>query len=338
MSDRYSRIFMLAPRLYTEGAPVVIFAGALLKDTFTGNILAQLKIQNIQWQPLKAVTVLITQYDVEHKMLEDQVEYRYILDERCSQGIDFGQETPILLDSNTRSFEVCVIKVVFANNDVWEAEPRLWTSLIVQKDISYSLKRNEFREQWLSMFGDNCRLTIEDDRDLWLCSCGGINKKESNSCYKCRHLYETYKNTTDKELESRYNEWLESEKIKQNEARKKEKKIIIAVVIVIVTLIELILMSSLLEVIREDKIEERLMGKRFSHTTYHWYGGEDTSSIVFRDNGELFYVRTETKSWNVEIKEGKIVLEIIGEEDLEIEVDEKDNPIAIIDSDGNRFD
>lgn len=57
MSERYSKLFTLPPNLYSEGAPVVIAAGALLKDNETGKVLAQLKIQNISDKPIKAVTV-----------------------------------------------------------------------------------------------------------------------------------------------------------------------------------------------------------------------------------------------------------------------------------------
>ena len=35
MSERYSKVFSLPENLYAEGAPVVIAAGALLKDNQT---------------------------------------------------------------------------------------------------------------------------------------------------------------------------------------------------------------------------------------------------------------------------------------------------------------
>ena len=36
MSERYSRLFSLPENLYAEGAPVVIAAGALLKESRNG--------------------------------------------------------------------------------------------------------------------------------------------------------------------------------------------------------------------------------------------------------------------------------------------------------------
>ena len=44
MSERYHRLFSLPDNGYAQGAPVVLAAGALLKDNQTGQILAQLKI------------------------------------------------------------------------------------------------------------------------------------------------------------------------------------------------------------------------------------------------------------------------------------------------------
>ena len=40
MSERYTKLFDLSENLYTESAPVVIAAGAILKDNQTGKILA----------------------------------------------------------------------------------------------------------------------------------------------------------------------------------------------------------------------------------------------------------------------------------------------------------
>ena len=48
MGERYTRLFLLSEQLYIENAPVIIVAGALLKDNKTDNILVQLKFQNIE--------------------------------------------------------------------------------------------------------------------------------------------------------------------------------------------------------------------------------------------------------------------------------------------------
>ena len=63
MSERYTRLFSLPENLYSVGAPVVIAAGAVLKDNQTGKVLTQLKIQNISDKAVKAATVSIVPMD-----------------------------------------------------------------------------------------------------------------------------------------------------------------------------------------------------------------------------------------------------------------------------------
>ena len=60
MAERYSRLFSLPEDLYTEGAPLVISAGALLMDNQTGKVLAQLKLRSISDKVINSVKLLVT--------------------------------------------------------------------------------------------------------------------------------------------------------------------------------------------------------------------------------------------------------------------------------------
>ena len=75
MSERYSKLFSLPENLYTTGAPVVIAAGALLKDNQSGNVLAQLKLQNINSQTIKAATVQIFPMDTAGDAIDESITY-----------------------------------------------------------------------------------------------------------------------------------------------------------------------------------------------------------------------------------------------------------------------
>ena len=55
MSERYIKVFAGKENLYLEGAPVIILASALLKDTQTGKMLAQLKLQNISEKSISMI-------------------------------------------------------------------------------------------------------------------------------------------------------------------------------------------------------------------------------------------------------------------------------------------
>ena len=77
MSERYARLFALPENLYAAGAPVVIAAGALLKDTQTDRVLAQLKLRNIGDKPHTAVTVTVVPLDTVGKPRGQAVDSPY---------------------------------------------------------------------------------------------------------------------------------------------------------------------------------------------------------------------------------------------------------------------
>ncbi len=89
MSERYTRLFSLPENLYAEGAPVLIAAGALLKDNQTGNVLAQLKFKNIGFKTIKAIKVRITLLDTVGRSLGNPITYQY-LDLSASRDSEFG--------------------------------------------------------------------------------------------------------------------------------------------------------------------------------------------------------------------------------------------------------
>lgn len=104
MSERFTKLFSLPENLYSEGAPVVVSAGALLKDNQSAKVLVQLKIKNISDKTLKAVKVKIQSFDTVGNPLEEETEYEY-LDLAVNRDEEFGQKVPIVLPSDsTRSF------------------------------------------------------------------------------------------------------------------------------------------------------------------------------------------------------------------------------------------
>lgn len=108
MAERYSRLFTLPTNLYSEGSPVLIEAGALLRDNVTGGVLAQLKIKSLSSKVIKAMTVGIIPCDIAGRRLSDAVMHQY-LDMNFGRDSEFGQKNAIALpDPATRSFKVYV--------------------------------------------------------------------------------------------------------------------------------------------------------------------------------------------------------------------------------------
>ncbi|MBE6764087.1 MAG: hypothetical protein E7553_07055 [Ruminococcaceae bacterium] len=220
MSERYSRMFSLPTELYTSGAPVVIVAGALLKDSRTGSMLAQLKIRNIQKKIIKAVKVSVLAKDAADRSLGEEREHSYsALNVRRDE--DFGQKSPIMLDRNTCAFIAKVTEVVFSDQTIWTAdEQACWEPLTpaVSPESRFPLAQlaKEFRIQ----FGENVLCFPTRDKELWRCACGVFNHNSEACCHVCGRSYEVMARVTEEELLDRVKKKQELEQSKKRERRK----------------------------------------------------------------------------------------------------------------------
>ena len=224
MSERYVRVFELPKNLYLENAPVVISAGALLKDRQTGKMIAQLKFKNITNKTIKALKISVLPLDTVGDKLDGEVFFEY-LDLSASRSEVFGAKTPIKLPNNsTRGFTAAVKEVVFTDNSVW-SEDGVWTSLCTSESLFALLKDSELVKQYKLEFSDKCENQPVEDRDIWICSCGEINKNSESTCFKCECYLEELKNVDLEVLkEKKHKRLIEEAKeaaIKQKEMRKK---------------------------------------------------------------------------------------------------------------------
>lgn len=118
MSERYKRLFALPENLHTEDAPVVIMAGALLKDNQTGRVLAQLKLKNVSEETIKSVKVSIQAFGksgVEAK--EIHYEYANI---SVKSGEEFGSKTPVEMNNKILYYSAVITEVLFENGTAWK--------------------------------------------------------------------------------------------------------------------------------------------------------------------------------------------------------------------------
>lgn len=186
MSERYSKLFSLPENLYSIGAPVVIAAGALLKDNQTGRVLAQLKIQNISDKVVKAATVSISPLDTVGKPLGETISYQY-LDLNAGRDADFGPKTPVALpDAATRAFSVSVSEVIFADNTVWAASETPWEPLSAPVPLEQAFDDKELVSQYRIKYGENCKCIFKQEKDLWRCACCALNHENERLCHRCQ--------------------------------------------------------------------------------------------------------------------------------------------------------
>lgn len=255
MSERYSKLFSLTENLYATGSPVLIAAGALLKDNQSGKIIAQIKLRNIHRKAIKAAKVCIVPFDTVGCTLGDAVHYQY-LDLSAARNEEFGQKIPIALpDAATRSFAATVEEIAFTDNSIWKATGEPWEVLPVPTFIA-KFHGAEFEKQFKIKYGQNCKNLPLSEKDLWYCACGELNRQEETNCHKCGKVYSEISSFSVDELNAEKDARLAKEKAQAEEAaeqarvqaeenRKKVKKLAkIIVPIVVIAIIAIIAVSA----------------------------------------------------------------------------------------------
>jgi len=224
MRDRYIRLFSLSDNLYTEGAPVLILAGALLKDTQTGQLLAQLKMLNIVPQKTKAVMVRIAPLDITGKSLGETVEYQY-LDLNVARDETFGQKTPIVLpDPTTRGYTASVTEVVFSDNSIWSGQSGPWEPFTKPPLLADVIQDEELIKQYKIKYGERCTTLFSADKDIWFCACGAINHSSENTCHTCGNPIEATQAIDWEDLKRERDLRLEKEAEAQEDAARKNEE------------------------------------------------------------------------------------------------------------------
>lgn len=186
MSERYLKLFSLEENLYIPGSPVLIAAGALLKDTQTGRILGQLKLQNISDQPIKAATVALIPLDTVGNPLGEPVSYQY-LDLKVTRDAYWGSQDPIRFsDPSTRAYTASVKEVIFSDNSIWTAPNSAWKALPAKTTLETQLDDFELATQYRMHFGMECQYGYQTAEDLWYCPCGAVNHQGERACHSCQ--------------------------------------------------------------------------------------------------------------------------------------------------------
>ena len=246
MGERYTRLFSLSEQLYIENAPVIIAAGALLKDNKTDNVLVQLKFQNIEEKQIKALTVQIIPLDIKNKKIGEKIEYQY-LDLNEERDVYFGADVPIMVsNNNVRGFEVGVTEVVFKDNTEWEHEYISWGILEKPHLLKDTLKSLELVKQYKLKYGQDSTYTLKKEKRIWYCTCGALNHEDEKICHKCTKNLDKLESFNLSELETDVKIRLQDEQkqrektreeLKQKEIKKKKQTYIIAAVAVLAVIV-----------------------------------------------------------------------------------------------------
>ncbi len=266
MTERFEKLFALPYNLYSEGSPIIISAGSLLKDTETGKIIAQIKYHSISAVPIKALKIKVAAYDISGMELEGIDEYQY-LDLDIRNGQDFGSNKAIVLpNAVTRSFNITSIVAILSNGTTQSASMPM-KALSKSATLISLLKSEELIKQYQLETAKEAVYVPNKEADLWCCACGEWNSNVN--CTRCGLDFPTAHKYLDSSLlepkaeerivkEQQYQEQQkrvaeEQEKVAKEYERKRKKK---TTIFAIVAIAAIVIISGLLYYSSQHKYDE----------------------------------------------------------------------------------
>ncbi|MBR1456008.1 MAG: hypothetical protein IJ594_02455 [Oscillospiraceae bacterium] len=218
MAERYTKLFVLDGMPYTEGSPVLIMAGAMLLDSYSGDLLCQLRVRSLSEASVKAVTVQIQMLDIAGAPLSTPVRHQY-LDLELPRGGECGRDTAIILPRrDARSFTAVPAEVIFADNSRWQpGEGCVWQSLAPPQTLEEAYGDAQMAEQFRIRYGADCRNMPRADEALWFCACGAVNDAQENSCFNCRRVRSALLNVSPDSLKQEVAGRLKQEQLQEEQ-------------------------------------------------------------------------------------------------------------------------
>ena len=224
MSERYSRVYTLPKLLHEPDAPVIIMAGALLRDNKDNCILAQLKIRNICPKIIKAVTVEILSEDTAGRPLNEKISYDY-LDLYVQRDQEFGSQNAIRLnESSARSFDAIVREIVFSDRTVWTSKGVMWKQLPSTRTLQDYLVEASLIRQFRIHYGEKAEVKPTMADGIWQCTCGTWNLNEEAKCHNCNTSLEQLLACDLQELREERDARLEKERIEREEFERRQRE------------------------------------------------------------------------------------------------------------------
>ena len=220
MEKRYTRLYSINGPLYSNGSPVLISAGALLNDHVTGKVLSQLKFRNISLKKIKALKIEVTPKDTVGRNLGDSVVYQY-LDLQIKRDEEFGQKEAIYLpDPSTRTFSVRALEAAFTDNSIWtEEDGSPWEQ--IEQPEEFLKNDGEMLKQYRMDINREAKQKLQLVKDLWICTCGAVNRREETKCHSCNTNFASMSNADMDELKKNCALRLEKEEAERLAAEKR---------------------------------------------------------------------------------------------------------------------
>ena len=245
MAERFTRLFQLGNDLYSEGSPVIVCAGALLNDTVTGAVIAQIKYQNISEKKIVAAKVHLCAYDAMGAALDERIEYSY-LNLNVPSGAYWGGDKAILLpDKASNSFEITGISVAFGDGTSWKSESvDTFANIPASPLLVDELHDMALVEQYSLETTPKAKYVPMEYGSLWRCACGCIN--QGAVCTGCNtEKTAAFEKLSIPLLSENMAERLEIEARQKEEKQAKERKCIKSTAIILTIAAILVVVGSI---------------------------------------------------------------------------------------------
>lgn len=342
MAERFERLYKLLENLYIDGSPIIISAGALLKDTATGSVVAQLKFHSVTQNIIKAIKVSICAYDVSGSKIEGVNDYQY-LDLSVRNGQEFGSNKAIVLpQAITRSFYISDITIVFSDDTKWRCEdPAKFKQLPLPKLLSVELHNAELEKQYKLSTTPSAAYVPFETMSIWNCTCGEWNS--DSKCTKCGSARQTVFSALDVDtLQIEANKRIATEQAQREEAAriaaeaenkrqealeiKKSKilrKIKISTFIIIPIIVVLFLFKLWLwpEVMKPsllyNKVESLIANGEYQEATLLYIGLNNDEKQTSNKTHllELYYIEANELYSENKLQEASLLFEFLANED-----------------------
>ena len=239
MAERYTKLYTLESALYAEGAPVIIAAGALLDDSVTRRTLVQLKFKSVSDREISAVRVTVTPAAQAGQELGG-VEYQYT-GLSAARDDEFGQKAAIVMpEGGAASFRAAVTEVLYADGAKWDGTGSVWAATAPARTLAEGLGGEELARQYAIRYGSDCTTMPGEDRGLWYCACGAVNRLDESKCHSCRRVYSAMKNVNVGSLKVESAQRVQTEKqidAEEQAGQKAARKKLITALAIIVPLV-----------------------------------------------------------------------------------------------------
>lgn len=228
MAERYRQL-LKNDRQYQIDCPVMLAASALLLDTQTQRVLAQLKMQSIVSTSITAVCVVLECFDPAGSSVLCHEEF-WFRDLTIQFAEQFGQKTAIPISNEAvRKFTVHIETVVFADGHTWSAtEPRQIMQILPDREPLSALFDPElvdlFAAECEKLSGRNSIVALKKQDHINYCACGATYDNSEEKCPSCGVAFSAYERLSEKPyLEGRLAEYREAQRIATEKAAEEQR-------------------------------------------------------------------------------------------------------------------